>query len=165
MLAKLIRFSLRFRGFVLVAAGLLLVVGGLVTVRTPVDVLPDLTAPSVTVLTEAPGFAPEEVELLVTFPLESVLNGAPGVRRLRSVSGAGVSVVWVEFDWGQEVYLARQIVSERLQEVELPDDVTRPRLGPVSSIMGEITFIALTSETLSGERLRRLAETDVRRAL
>ncbi len=165
MLAKMIRFSLRFRGFVLVAAGLLLVVGGLITARTPVDVLPDLTAPSVTVLTEAPGFAPEEVELLVTFPLESVLNGASGVRRLRSVSGAGVSVIWVEFDWGQEVYLARQIVSERLQEVGLPEGVTRPRLGPVSSIMGEITFLALTSDTLPGERLRRLAETDVRRAL
>jgi CzcA family heavy metal efflux pump len=165
MLAKLIRFSLQFRGFVLVGAGLLLLIGGVVTVNTPVDVLPDLTAPSVTVLTEATGFAPEEVELLVTFPLESVLNGAPGVRRLRSVSGAGVSVIWVEFDWGQEVYLARQIVSERLQEVGLPDGVTRPRLGPVSSIMGEITFLALTSDTLSGERLRRIAETDVRRAL
>ncbi len=165
MLTKLIQFSLRFRGFVLVAAGLLLAVGGLVAARTPVDVLPDLTAPSVTVLTEAPGFAPEEVELLVTFPLESVLNGAPGVRRLRSVSGAGVSVVWVEFDWGQDVYLARQIVSERLQEVELPEGVTRPRLGPVSSIMGEITFLALTSKTLPAERLRRIAETDVRRAL
>jgi CzcA family heavy metal efflux pump len=165
MLAKLIVFSLRFRGFVLVAAGLLLVIGGLVASQTPVDVLPDLTAPSVTVLTEAPGFAPEEVELLVTFPLESVLNGAPGVRRLRSVSGVGVSVVWVEFDWGQEVYLARQIVSERLQEVELPAGITRPRLGPVSSIMGEITFLALTSESLPAEKLRRLAETEVRRAL
>ena len=165
MLTKWIQFSLQFRGFVLVAAGLLLVVGGLVAARTPVDVLPDLTAPSVTVLTEAPGFAPEEVELLVTFPLESVLNGAPGVRRLRSVSGAGVSVIWVEFNWGQDVYLARQIVSERLQEVELPEGVTRPRLGPVSSIMGEITFLALTSETLPPEKLRRLAETDVRRAL
>jgi CzcA family heavy metal efflux pump len=164
-MGKLIRFSLRFRGFVLAAAGLLLVIGGLVAARTPVDVLPDLTAPSVTVLTEAPGFAPEEVELLVTFPLESVLNGAPGVRRLRSVSGPGVSVVWVEFDWGQEVYRARQIVSERLQEVELPAGITRPRLGPVSSIMGEITFLALTSETLTAEELRRIAETDVRRAL
>lgn len=165
MLTKMIQFSLRYRGFVLVAAGLLLAVGGMVAARTPVDVLPDLTAPSVTVLTEAPGFAPEEVELLVTFPLESVLNGAPGVRRLRSVSGAGVSVIWVEFNWGQDVYLARQIVSERLQEVELPDGVTRPRLGPVSSIMGEITFLALTSETLPAEKLRRIAETDVRRAL
>jgi CzcA family heavy metal efflux pump len=165
MLTKLIRFSLRFRGFVLTAAGLLLLVGGLVARKTPVDVLPDLTAPSVTVLTEAPGFAPEEVELLVTFPLESVLNGAPGVRRLRSVSGAGVSVIWVEFDWGQEVYLARQIVSERLQEADLPSGASRPRLGPVSSIMGEITFLALTSDELSAERLRRIAETDVRRAL
>ena len=165
MLIKLIRFSLRFRGFVLVSAGLLMLVGGLVATRTPVDVLPDLTAPSVTVLTEAPGFAPEEVELLVTFPLESVLNGAPGVRRLRSVSGAGVSVIWVEFDWGQEVYLARQIVSERLQEADLPVGASRPRLGPVSSIMGEITFLALTSEELSAQRLRRIAETDVRRAL
>jgi Cu/Ag efflux pump CusA len=138
MIAKLIRFSVKFRGFVLVMAGLLLLVGGLVANRTPVDVLPDLTAPSVTVLTEATGFAPEEVELLVTFPLESVLNGAPGVRRLRSVSGAGVSVVWVEFDWGQDLYLARQIVSERLQQVDLPSEATRPKLGPVSSVMGEI---------------------------
>jgi CzcA family heavy metal efflux pump len=165
MIAKLIRFSIQFRGFVLVVAGLLLLVGGLVANRTPVDVLPDLTAPSVTVLTEAIGFAPEEVELLVTFPIESVLNGAPGVRRLRSVSGAGVSVVWVEFDWGQDVYLARQIVSERLQQVDLPTGATRPKLGPVSSVMGEIAFLALTAEELSDDTLRRLAETDVRRAL
>lgn len=156
MIAKLIRFSIQFRGFVLVVAGLLLLVGGLVANRTPVDVLPDLTAPSVTVLTEAIGFAPEEVELLVTFPIESVLNGAPGVRRLRSVSGAGVSVVWVEFDWGQDVYLARQIVSERLQQVDLPTGATRPKLGPVSSVMGEIAFLALTAEELSDDTLRRL---------
>jgi len=102
---------------------------------------------------------------LVTFPLESVLNGAPGVRRLRSVSGAGVSVVWVEFDWGQNLYLARQIVSERLQQVDLPTEASRPKLGPVSSVMGEIAFLALTSEELPDEKLRRLAETDVRRAL
>jgi len=165
MLSKLIHFSLHFRGFVLVVAGLLLVVGGLVAARTPVDVLPDLTAPSVTVITEAPGFAPEEVELLVTFPLESVLNGGPGVRRLRSISGAGLSVIVVEFDWGQDVYLARQIVSERLLESELPGGVGRPRLGALSSVMGEIAFLALTSETLEGERLRRIAEIDVRRAL
>lgn len=165
MLTRLIRFSLRFRGFILVAAALLLIVGGLVTQRTPVDVLPDLTAPSVTVYTEARGFAPEEVELLVTFPLESVLNGAPGVRRIRSVSGAGVSVIWAEFEWGEEIYRARQIVSERLQEAELPAGVSRPRLGPVSSIMGEIAFVALTSDTLASEDLRRTSEIDVRRAL
>ena len=165
MISKLIRFSVQFRGFVLVVAGLLLLAGGMVANRTPVDVLPDLTAPSVTVLTEATGFAPEEMELLVTFPLESVLNGAPGVRRLRSVSGAGVSVVWVEFDWGQDLYLARQIVSERLQQADLPAEASRPKLGPVSSVMGEIAFLAMTSEELPDERLRRLAETDVRRAL
>ncbi len=165
MISKLIRFSVQFRGFVLVVAGLLLLAGGMVASRTPVDVLPDLTAPRVTVLTEATGFAPEEMELLVTFPLESVLNGAPGVRRLRSVSGAGVSVVWVEFDWGQDLYLARQIVSERLQQVDLPTEASRPKLGPVSSVMGEIAFLALTSEELPDEKLRRLAETDVRRAL
>jgi CzcA family heavy metal efflux pump len=165
MIAKLIRFSVQFRGFVLVVAGVLLLAGGLVASRTPVDVLPDLTAPSVTVLTEATGFAPEEMELLVTFPLESVLNGAPGVRRLRSVSGAGVSVVWVDFDWGQDLYLARQIVSERLQQAQLPAEASRPKLGPVSSVMGEIAFLALTSEELTDAKLRRLAETDVRRAL
>ncbi len=165
MIARLVQFSIAFRGFVLVVAGLLLVAGGLVAQRTPVDVLPDLTAPSVTVLTEATGFAPEEVELLVTFPLESVLNGAPGVRRLRSVSGAGVSVVYVEFDWGQDLYLARQIVFERLQQADLPAGASRPKLGPVSSVMGEIAFLALTSEELPDEKLRRLAETDVRRAL
>ena len=165
MISKLIRFSVQFRGFVLVVAGLLLLAGGMVANRTPVDVLPDLTAPSVTVLTEAQGFAPEEMELLVTFPLESVLNGAPGVRRLRSVSGAGVSVVWVEFDWGQDLYLARQIVSERLQQADLPTEASRPKLGPVSSVMGEIAFLAMTSEELSDDKLRRLAETDVRRAL
>jgi CzcA family heavy metal efflux pump len=165
MVGRLIRFSVRFRGFVLVAAGVLLVAGGLVAARTPVDVLPDLTSPSVTVLTEAPGFAPEEVELLATFPIESVLNGAPGVRRLRSASGASVSVVWVEFEWGEELYRARQIVSERLQQVDLPEGVMRPKLGPVSSVMGEIAFLALTSDEFDLEKLRRLAEIEVRRTL
>ena len=165
MLDAIIRGSLRHRLAVLSAAGLLLVLGLFVTSRLPVDVFPDLSAPSVTVITEAPGWAPEEVELLVTFPLESSLNGSPGVRRLRSVSGAGISVVWVEFEWGQDVYRARQVVTERVQVAPLPRGVERPTLGPISSIMGEITFIALTSDAVSPLELRRLAETVVRRNL
>jgi CzcA family heavy metal efflux pump len=132
-----------------------------------VDIFPDLTAPTVTVISEAGGLAPEEVELLVSFPLESALNGASGVRRVRSVSAAGISVIWVEFEWGQDVYRARQIVAERIQGVELPRTVDPPTLGPVSSIMGEITFIALTptDPEMSPMELRRIAETIVRRPL
>ncbi|HVE65752.1 MAG TPA: efflux RND transporter permease subunit, partial [Thermoanaerobaculia bacterium] len=130
-----------------------------------VDVFPDLSAPTVTVIAEASGLAPEEIELLLTFPLESALNGAPGVRRIRSVSGPGIAVIWVEFAWGEEVYRTRQVLAERLQGVELPAGVERPVLGPISSIMGEITFIALTSDTVSPMELRRLAETSVRRSL
>src|SRR5512134_789440 len=165
MLNAVIRSSLRHRGMVLLAAGLLLVFGSLGAARLPLDVFPDVSAPTVTVVTEARGMAPEEVELLVTFPLESVINGAPGVRRVRSVSAAGIAVVWAEFDWGQDVYRARQVVAERLQGVALPSGVERPTLGPISSIMGEITFIALTSDRLSPMELRRVAETQVRRSL
>ncbi len=165
MLEAIIRGSLRHRAAVLVSATALFAVGVLIAARLPVDVFPDLTAPTVTVITEAKGMAPEEVEILVTFPLESGLNGAPGVRRIRSVSGAGIAVVWVEFQWGQEVYRARQVVAERLQALELPEGVERPTLGPISSIMGEITFIALTSNTVPPMELRRLAETVVRRNL
>jgi CzcA family heavy metal efflux pump len=165
MLNRIIRFSLRHRTLVLATAGAILLFGSLWIRRMPVDVFPDLSAPAVTVITEAQGLAPEEVELLVTFPLESALNGGPGVRRLRSVSAAGISVIWVEFDWGEEIYRARQIVSERVQGVTLPEQVETPALGPISSIMGEITFIALTSETVGPLPLRRLAETVVRRAL
>ncbi len=165
MLNAVIRFALRHRAAILLAAGLLLVLGGLYAVRLPLDVFPDVSAPTVTVVTEARGMAPEEVELLVTFPLESVLNGAPGVRRVRSVSAAGIAVVWVEFDWGEDVYRARQVVAERLQGAELPAAVDPPQLGPISSVMGEITFIALTSRTLPPMELRILAETVVRRSL
>ena len=165
MLNAIIQFSLRHRGMVLLAAGLLLVLGSVYISGLPLDVFPDVSAPTVTVVTEARGMAPEEVELLVTFPVESVLNGAPGVRRVRSVSAAGISVVWVEFGWGEDVYRARQVVSERLQGTTLPATVDPPQLGPISSVMGEITFIALTSKTVSPMELRRLAETVVRRTL
>lgn len=165
MLNALIRSSLAHRGLVLTAAAVLLLFGAWSLSRQPLDVFPDLSAPTVTVVTEAPGMAPEEVELAVTFPLEAQLNGAPGVRRVRSVSAAGISVVWVELDWGEDIYRGRQIITERLQAVTLPATVEAPQLGPVSSVMGEITFIALTSDTVSAMELRRLTETLVRRAL
>ena len=165
MLERLIRFSLDHPGLVLGAALVLLLAGSTWITGMPVDVFPDLSAPTVTVITEAPGMAPEEVELFATFPIESALNGAPGVRRLRSVSAAGISVIWVEFEWGEHVYQARQVVAERLGRLDLPAQVERPQLGPITSIMGEITFVALTSETLSQLELRRLAEVVVRRRL
>jgi CzcA family heavy metal efflux pump len=165
VLDRVIRASLEHRLAVLAAAAAMFVAGLFLTVRLPVDVFPDLTAPSVTVITEAVGMAPEEVELLVSFPVESSLNGAPGVRRIRSVSGPGISVIWAEFEWGEDVYRARQVVSERLQTVVLPGGVERPSLGPISSIMGEISFVALTSKSVPPMELRRLAETVVRRSL
>lgn len=165
MLDRIIRASLRHRWAVLAAALVLLVAGGALALRLPIDIFPDLTAPTVTVITEAKGLAPEELELLVTTPVESALNGASGVRRIRSVSGPGISVVWVEFEWGEDVYLARQVVAERLQAVTLPGGAERPTLGPISSIMGEITFIALTSDSVPAMEVRRLAETVVRRGL
>ncbi|HEX6201701.1 MAG TPA: efflux RND transporter permease subunit [Thermoanaerobaculia bacterium] len=164
-LERLIHFSLRHRVLVLVAAGLALVLGGAWAATMPVDIFPDLSAPSVTVITEAPGLPPEEVELLVTFPVESAVNGATGIRRLRSVSADGISVVWVELAWGTDLYRARQVVAERLQRVELPEQAERPELGPISSIMGEITFLAITSDTVGPMELRRLAETVVRRSI
>ena len=168
-LERLIRFSLRHRWLVLATAGLLTALGAAWIATAPVDVFPDLSAPAVTVITEAPGMAPEEIELLVTFPIESAINGSPGVRRLRSVSADGISVLWVELEWGTDVYHARQVVTERLGRVDLPVQAGRPELGPISSIMGEITFIAMTSTNggngVSPMELRRLAETVVRRGL
>lgn len=160
MLDKIIRFSLQNRAFVLMVAVLLMVGGIYTTSHIDVDVFPDLNAPTVVVMTEATGMAPEEVEKLVTFPVETAMNGASDVRRVRSSSTAGFSVVWVEFDWGTDIYRDRQIVSEKLAEVgeSLPPDCGKPTLGPQSSILGEAMIIGLDSDTTSMQDLRTLAD-------
>jgi CzcA family heavy metal efflux pump len=167
MIDALIRWSLRHRPVVVALAAALLMWGGWTASRIPLDVLPDLTAPTVTILTEAPGMDPLEIESLVTFPIESALNGAAGVRRVRSATAVGVAVVWVEFDWGQDIARARQTVTEKLTLVtaSLPPNVEPPFLAPVSSIMGEVLFVDLESDRHSPLQLRTVAETVVRRRL
>src|SRR5687768_663426 len=167
MIDGLIRWSLSHRAVVLAAAGAFFVWGAWTAWRLPLDVLPDLTAPTVTVLTEAPGMDPLEIESLVTFPIESSLNGAAGVRRVRSATAVGVAVVWVEFDWGQDIARARQTVTEKLSLVSgtLPPGVEPPFLAPVSSIMGEVLFVGLESDRHSGLEISTTAETIVRRRL
>ena len=164
MLNKIIRFSLHNRLIVLVTSVLLMVAGVYTATTMDVDVFPDLNAPTVTVMTEAQGMAPEEVERLVSFPIETAVNGATGVRRVRSSSTTGFSIVWVEFDWGTEIYRARQIVSEKIATVmdALPQHVGTPTLGPQSSILGEVLFVALTSDSTSLRDLRTLADWTIR---
>ena len=167
MLDALIRWSLRNRLAVLAGAGAFLAWGGVVLRQMPVDVLPDLTAPTVTVLVEGRGTAPTDMEALVTLPIEAVMNGAAGVRRVRSATAVGLAVVWVDFDWGEDIYRARQTVAEKLSSAApaLPDVVAPPVLAPVSSIMGEIMFVALESSAHSPIELRTTADVVIRRRL
>src|SRR6266571_4021691 len=144
MIDKLIRWSLRYRTIVIALAAAFLGWGAYVLRDVPLDVLPDISAPTVTILVEGHGMAPTEMESLVTFPVESALNGASGVRRVRSATAVGLAVVWVEFDWGHDIQRARQIVAEKLAlaSSSLPPEVEQPVLAPVSSIMGEIIFVS-----------------------
>ncbi|MEO4786544.1 efflux RND transporter permease subunit [Bacteroides uniformis] len=164
MLNKIIGFSLQNRILVLVASVLLLIGGTYTAMHTEVDVFPDLNAPTVVIMTEANGMAAEEVEQLVTFPVETAVNGATGVRRVRSSSTNGFSVVWVEFDWNTDIYLARQIVSEKLAVVSesLPANVGKPTLGPQSSILGEMLIVGLTADSTSMLDLRTIADWTIR---
>lgn len=164
MLNKIIQFSLNNRLIILVAS-VLIIIGGCFTISNiEVDVFPDLNAPKVVIMTEAKGMAPEEVERMVTFPIETAMNGATGVRRVRSSSTTGFSIVWVEFDWGADEYKARQIVSEKLTIVmeSLPETVGNPTLGPQSSILGEVMFVGLTADSTSNMDLRTIADWVVR---
>ena len=173
MFDKLIQFSLQKRLIVLMSAVMILLFGTYITLDLPVDVFPDLTAPTVTIMTEAHGMAAEEVELLVTFPIETAVNGAMNVRRVRSSSSNGFSIVWIEFEWGTDIFIARQIVNEKIQTAtaSLPKGIDKPVLAPISSIMGEIMLISLTideennPENINYMDLRTLAEFDIRRRL
>ena len=166
-MTRIVQWSIDHHWIVIGLSVLLLAAGAWTARQMPIDVFPDLTAPTVTILTEGHGMAPEEMESLVTFPLESAINGASGVRRVRSATAVGIAVVWVEFDWGTDIFMARQLVSEKLALVggTLPPQVERPVLAPVSSIMGEILFFAISSDADDPLTLRTIADTTVRRRL
>src|SRR5215213_188563 len=160
----LVATSLRNRLFVMATAIVVMAYGAFTLPRTPIDVFPDLNRPTVNILTEAEGLAPQEVEQLITFPIETAMNGMPGVVRVRSVSGIGLSVVYVEFDWEVDVYRARQLVSERLALIreQLPRAIS-PQMGPITSIMGEILLVALTSDgRVSPMEVREIADFIIR---
>lgn len=167
MLQGMISWSLKNRIVTLFGSAVLLVAGTFAALTIPVDVFPDLTAPTVTVLTEAHGMAAEEVEMLVTFPIETAVNGASGVRRVRSSSAQGISIVWVEFEWGSDIFRARQIVSEKLQLVsaQLPADIDPPVLAPITSIMGEIMLVGMMSKDHTEMEVRSAADWLVRKRL
>ena len=168
MWERLVRWALTNRVAVLAAAVFLAAYGVYETSRMPVDVLPDITAPTVTVITEAHGMAPQEVETLVTVPLETALNGTPGLRRLRSSSGIGLSIIWAEFEWDTPPYHARQVIGERIQLArdKLPPEASNPMPAPITSVMGEIMFVGLLGEEGTDPKfVRDLAEWRVRRRL
>lgn len=167
MISNIIEWSLKNRLFIVLGGLVLLLWGGWQTSRMAVDVFPDLTAPAVTIVTEAHGMAPTEVETQVTFPIETAMNGASGVRRVRSVSDVGISIVTVEFEWGTEIYLARQIVAEKLQQARaaLSPDVPSPVMAPVASVMGEILFVALTADNHSSVDIKTTADWILRKRI
>jgi CzcA family heavy metal efflux pump len=167
MLKFLLQWSLQNRLVTLFAAAALLVGGAYAAATMAVDVFPDLTAPTVTVLTDAHGVAPEEVETMITFPIETAVNGAAGVRRVRSATSQGISIVWAEFEWGQDIYRARQIVSEKLQLIaaQLPEGTSAPVLAPITSIMGEIMLVGISSDAHSQMDVRTVADWTIRKRL
>ncbi|HQW03600.1 MAG TPA: efflux RND transporter permease subunit, partial [Saprospiraceae bacterium] len=164
MLDNLIKFSLQNRLLVVALAALLMVYGVFAIVNLPVDVLPDLNRPRVTIFLEANGMAPEEIETQITLPVESALNGAPGVEIVRSSSTIGIGMVFVEFGWDSDIYRARQIVAEKLQTVKLPDNIV-PVMGPISSVMGQIMLVGISADSTSAADLRTLADFTIRRRL